>query len=136
MIGGNYWAHPNGTGPSQTGADADHDGFLDAPFDLFGNQTVFDYLPYSSSFQEKIVNLTISPEAASVKAGQTVNYTATATDQYGNSWDVTADYSVSGNPFSGGLSIIDPGVYYVRHLCGQIATAILCNAWRSLNDLS
>ena len=40
MIGGNYWAHPNGTGPSQTGADANHDGFADAPFDLFGNQTV------------------------------------------------------------------------------------------------
>jgi parallel beta-helix repeat protein len=52
-IGGNYWAHPNGTGPSQTGADADKDGFIDQPFELFGNATVgvvYDYLPYSGKF--------------------------------------------------------------------------------------
>lgn len=52
-IGGNYWAHPNGTGFSQTGTDADKDGFIDQPFELFGNATlgvVYDYHPYSSSF--------------------------------------------------------------------------------------
>ena len=59
MIGGNYWAHPNGTGPSQTGTDTNHDGFIDTPFDLFGNSsigTVYDYLPYSSGYAS---NLTI-----------------------------------------------------------------------------
>jgi nitrous oxidase accessory protein len=52
-IGGNYWAHPNGTGPSQTGTDADKDGFIDQPFELFGNATlgvVYDYHPYSGKF--------------------------------------------------------------------------------------
>jgi len=50
MIGGNYWAHPNGTGYSQTGTDANNDGFVDTPFDFFGNGTIYDYLPYSSSY--------------------------------------------------------------------------------------
>lgn len=52
-IGGNYWAHPNGTGFSQTGADADKDGFIDQPFELFHNATVgvaYDYHPYSGKF--------------------------------------------------------------------------------------
>ncbi|MCW4024004.1 MAG: right-handed parallel beta-helix repeat-containing protein [Candidatus Bathyarchaeota archaeon] len=48
MIGGNYWAYPDGTGPSQIGADADQDGFIDTPFDVFGNNTFFDYHPYST----------------------------------------------------------------------------------------
>jgi len=126
MIGGNYWAHPNGTGPSQTGVDADHDGFLDTPFDLLGNHTVIDYLPYSSSFQEKIVKLSISPETASVKAGETINYTATATDMYGNSWNVTADYAANGNQFSGSISAIYPGAYSIQASYGdQTATATL-----------
>lgn len=53
LIGGNYWAYPNGTGPSQTGSDTDHDGFLDGKFDLFNNASVgiaYDYLPLSSGY--------------------------------------------------------------------------------------
>jgi parallel beta-helix repeat protein len=100
MIGGNYWAHPDGTGPSQTGVDADHDGFLDEPLDFFGNQTVYDYLPLSSNFVEYIDHLTISPETASVTVGDSVTYTTTAYDQYGNAWNVTADYFIEDIPFS------------------------------------
>ena len=54
-IGGNYWAYPNGTGPSQIGVDANHDGFVDASFDFLGNGTIYDYLPYSQGY---ISNLT------------------------------------------------------------------------------
>ncbi|HEY9753795.1 MAG TPA: hypothetical protein V6C97_01395 [Oculatellaceae cyanobacterium] len=126
MIGGNYWAHPNGTGYSQTAIDANHDGFADAPFDLFGNQTIYDYLPYSNSFQENVTKLTISPSSISVKAGQTVNYTATAIDQYGNTWNVTAAYTVNDNPFNGTLAITYPGLYTIRaSYGGQTAESTL-----------
>ena len=62
-ISGNYWAHPNGQGPSQTGADLDKDGFLDAAYELFGNATVgaaYDYHPYSGKFDvNQWVNITL-----------------------------------------------------------------------------
>jgi len=65
-ISGNYWAYPNGTGPSQTGTDADKDGFLDAPFELFGNATIgaaYDYHPYSDKFDvNQWVNITLPAE--------------------------------------------------------------------------
>jgi nitrous oxidase accessory protein len=101
MIGGNYWAHPDGTGPSQTCADTDQDGFLDVPFDLFGNQTVYDYLPLSSNFVEYIDHLSISPQTATITAGTTVDYITTAYDQYGNAWNVSAQYTVDDQPVSG-----------------------------------
>jgi hypothetical protein len=50
MLGGNFWANPSGTGYSQTGVDANHDCFVTEPFDLFGDGSVFDYLPYSTSY--------------------------------------------------------------------------------------
>ena len=60
-IGGNFWAYPNGTGPSQTGVDANHDGFVDSAFDIFGSfndsslGAVYDYLPYSQSYTTSLV---------------------------------------------------------------------------------
>ncbi len=60
-IGGNFWAYPNGTGPSQTGVDANHDGFVDSAFDIFGSfndsslGAVYDYLPYSQSYTTGLV---------------------------------------------------------------------------------
>ncbi len=58
MIGGNYWAYPNGTGYSQTGTDTNQDGFTDTPFDLLSNTTIgaaYDYLPYSSNYTVNLV---------------------------------------------------------------------------------
>jgi parallel beta-helix repeat protein len=52
-VGGNFWAHPDGTGPSQTGADADKDGFIDSKFSLFNDASVgyaYDYLPLSTVY--------------------------------------------------------------------------------------
>jgi hypothetical protein len=57
MIGGNYWAHPNGTGPSQTGKDTNRDGFIDTPVELFGNATygtAYDYLPLSTNYTSSL----------------------------------------------------------------------------------
>jgi parallel beta-helix repeat protein len=115
MIGGNYWAYPNGTGPSQTGTDANNDGFLDAPFDLFGNGTIYDYLPYSSNFVEHVESLTISPQAATITAGTAIIFQTTATDQYGNNWNASATYNVNEVQITG--NTITPtvaGVYYIQ----------------------
>ena len=50
LLGGNYWATPDGTGYSELGTDANNNGFIDQPFDLFDDESVFDYLPYSLDF--------------------------------------------------------------------------------------
>ena len=42
-MGGNYWAKPDGTGFSQTCADANVDGICDDVYNLATNNT--DYLP-------------------------------------------------------------------------------------------
>ena len=68
MIGGNFWAYPNGTGYSQIGDDVNHDGFVDTPFDLFGDGTIYDYLPYSSSYMPSLVYTAGSGQ--SLAAGQ------------------------------------------------------------------
>ena len=85
MIGGNYWAHPNGTGPSQTGADANHDGFIDTPFELFDNATngiAYDYLPYSSNY---IASLICSAGAQqTIAVNQTSSISVQLVDFFGN----------------------------------------------------
>jgi len=45
-LGGNYWAKPDGTGFSQTCADADGDGICDNAYTLATNNT--DYLPLTT----------------------------------------------------------------------------------------
>ncbi|HOT95115.1 MAG TPA: NosD domain-containing protein [Methanoregulaceae archaeon] len=45
FIGGNYWAHPNGTGFSQTHPDTDGDGFCDEPYVVNIEEGVTDHLP-------------------------------------------------------------------------------------------
>jgi nitrous oxidase accessory protein len=114
MIGGNYWAHPNGTGYSQTATDADTDGFTDIPFDVFGNATIYDYLPYTSNFIENVVNLIITPQVSTIKAGTSVTFVTTAHDKYGNSWNVTADYTIDGTSFNGTLTGHYTDSYYIE----------------------
>jgi parallel beta-helix repeat protein len=85
-LGGNYWAHPNGTGFSQTCADGDGDGICDAPHTLDVNNT--DYLPLTMfevlesivyiqpSYQEALVgsnfsvDVVVDPRGAEVYAGE------------------------------------------------------------------
>ncbi len=47
-LGGNFWAHPNGTGFSQTCLDIDRDGICDSSYVLDANNT--DYLPLSMNY--------------------------------------------------------------------------------------
>jgi parallel beta-helix repeat protein len=42
---GNYWAHPDGAGFSQTCTDAEADGICDSPYDLLEDGTNVDNLP-------------------------------------------------------------------------------------------
>lgn len=118
MIGGNYWAHPNGTGFSQTAADTNTDGFADDAFDLFGDGTVYDYLPYTSSYVEKVAALEITPQTPIVKAGEPVTFGATAYDEYGNAWNATASYTIEGNEFNGTITAYSVGAYYVEATYG------------------
>lgn len=46
-IGGNYWAHPDGTGHSETCTDANIDGFCDSLFYITDSD--IDYLPLTTS---------------------------------------------------------------------------------------
>ena len=53
LVSGNFWAKPDGSGFSQTGTDADKDGFVDSAFELFNDADVglaYDYHPYSLGF--------------------------------------------------------------------------------------
>ncbi len=83
MTGGNFWAYPNGTGPSQTAVDADHDGFADAPYEVIPNQEVYDNLPYSAGY---LCSLTFPAGGAQTlvanqtSSAVTVNYS----DAFGN----------------------------------------------------
>ena len=56
-LGGNYWAHPNGTGYSQICTDTDKDGFCDSPYAIATNNT--DYLPLTDKYTQAY-SITIS----------------------------------------------------------------------------
>lgn len=47
-IGGNYWAHPDGSGFSETHPDADGDGFCDESFTFDGQTDALPLAPYTS----------------------------------------------------------------------------------------
>lgn len=82
-VGGNFWAYPNGTGPSQTGADTDHDGFIDSKFSLFTNASwgnAYDYLPLSSGYTVPTTPTpTTSPTSTPTPTSPTPTPTPTST---------------------------------------------------------
>lgn len=84
-IGGNYWAHPNGTGPSQTGVDLNRDGFIDTKFDLFGNATlgIYDCLPLSTNYTATLTFTAGTSQTIGVNQMSNV-FTVQATDAFGN----------------------------------------------------
>jgi len=90
MIGGNFWAFPNGTGPSETATDTNYDGFADDPYDILGNQTIYDYLPYTTGYTSTLT-LT-SGESQSLVANQT-------------SSSVTVQYSDAFGSITSGLTV-------------------------------
>ncbi|MEL4304423.1 NosD domain-containing protein [Methanococcoides sp. LMO-2] len=69
-LGGNYWAHPDGTtGFSQMNDDADFDGFCDSPlseYELDLNNT--DYLPLSLDDIAPLISITSPADGLSTKA--------------------------------------------------------------------
>lgn len=117
MIGGNYWAHPDGTGPSQTGTDANHDGFIDTSFDFFGNTSIgvfYDYYPYSSNYQATIqytsgTNQTLAANQPSAPI------TIAAQDAFGN---VTAGITLNL------ASNSSTGKFYSNQACTTQITAL------------
>lgn len=64
LIGGNYWAKPDGTGYSETCADTDFNGICDEPYNISG---VFDYLPLTNI--PYILDVTSPEEYKTYKVG-------------------------------------------------------------------
>ncbi|CAG1001988.1 MAG: cell surface protein [Candidatus Methanoperedens nitroreducens] len=58
-LGGNFWAHPNGTGFSQTCPDNDRDGLCDVRYTLDENN--IDYLPLALAVEVEPSNLIKNP---------------------------------------------------------------------------
>ena len=73
--------------------------------------TQFTVNPHATTVQY----ITITPTTSTVTAGNTVNYVTTAFDQYGNSWNVTAAYTVNDLEVSGStLKPTTAGVYLIK----------------------
>ncbi|WP_210409067.1 NosD domain-containing protein, partial [Methanococcoides sp. AM1] len=87
-LGGNYWAHPNGTGFSQTNnTDADRDGICDETYTIASDH--IDYLPLAVPLVYPAANFT-----ANVTEGiapLTVSFTDLSTNATSWSWDIDAD---------------------------------------------
>jgi hypothetical protein len=62
----------------------------------YGGKLAFASLTVTHSTDtSNIVSLSMTPSLSEVFAGSTQSYSATATDLFGNSWDATADISIS-----------------------------------------
>ena len=104
-VGGNFWAYPNGTGPSQTGADTDHDGFIDAKFSLFSNTSIgsaFDYLPLSTGY--------IAPSTPTPTSAPTVSPTIAPTPTVAPTSSPTATTAPTATPAATSAPTATPGV--------------------------
>ena len=121
MIGGNYWAYPNGTGSSQTGTDANKDGFIDSAFDFFGNQTVYDYLPYSVNYQTNLIYT--SGASQSLAANQSSALISIQTVDYYGAINPGTTVTLSSNSTA--------GKFYSDAACTQIISSITIPAGSS-----
>ncbi|ADI74089.1 periplasmic copper-binding protein [Methanohalobium evestigatum Z-7303] len=82
-IGGNYWAHPDGTGFSQTCTDANNDGFCDSEFNIAENNN--DSLPLTINASVDIEKYTNGedadePEGPTIQMGSQVTWTYNITN--------------------------------------------------------
>ncbi len=102
-----YTSHSAGTYTVQ----ATYDGQL-----AFASLTVTH-----STDSSKLASLSISPAKSTVSAGSTQSYTAIATDLFGNSWDATADVSIS----NGWNVSIGAGGYWI----GAAYTSAKAGTW-------
>ncbi|MCX9012119.1 MAG: right-handed parallel beta-helix repeat-containing protein, partial [Candidatus Methanoperedens sp.] len=66
-LGGNFWAHPNGSGLSQTCADANSDGICDSPHRF--NSSNIDYLPLAQFLRKTSTSITVNTD---VNANRTI----------------------------------------------------------------
>ncbi|MFH1448112.1 MAG: PKD domain-containing protein [Candidatus Micrarchaeota archaeon] len=82
-----------------------------------------DYASVTVTYGEA-AELVLFPESATVSVGDTIDYSSTAYDEYGNSWDATSDTefsSTEGGTFSGNiLTALSPGTYTVTGVYGAL----------------
>ncbi|WP_162562420.1 PKD domain-containing protein [Salinigranum rubrum] len=100
LVGGNYWAAPDGNGPSQLYDDADGDGFLDTPYAVASGTT--DELPLT----DVTAAFAVTPASAdfgTVAFGSTATRSFTVESRVGS--DVTVDsFDLSGDASSFSVS--------------------------------
>ncbi|MEL4304260.1 NosD domain-containing protein, partial [Methanococcoides sp. LMO-2] len=87
-LGGNYWAHPNGTGFSETNnTDADRDGICDETYTIAAGH--IDYLPLAAPSVYPVADFTANVTEGDVPL--TVAFTDLSTDATSWSWDIDND---------------------------------------------
>ncbi len=95
-LGGNFWAHPNGTGFSETCIDADGDGICDSNYTM--DSYNIDYLPLAA-FQVTInnpVNDTISSDAFNFSFNREVDTARYSIDSGANTSNTTLNQTWPG----------------------------------------
>ncbi|SET11835.1 parallel beta-helix repeat (two copies), partial [Methanococcoides vulcani] len=110
-LGGNYWAHPNGTGFSQTNnTDADRDGICDETYTIASDH--IDYLPLAAPLVYPVADFT-----ANVTEGispLTVAFTDHSTNATSWAWDVTDNGTVDYTTQYPVHTYTIPGLYTVN----------------------
>lgn len=110
IIGGNFWASPNGTGFSQTCEDADRDGICDSAYVLDANNT--DYLPLALiTYPVHNINkgthyLTIQSAIDDANIGDEIHVDS---GTYYENVNVTKQLTLKGVDTGGGIPVVDAG---------------------------
>lgn len=114
-IGGNYWATPNGTGFSETAADANGDGIADERY-LFETSDYFDSLPLMAYRPPEPIlptaNLSVNtPEGY---APLSVQFTDLSENETSRNWDFENDGTIDSSDEIPVYTYTAPGTYTVN----------------------
>jgi len=77
-LGGNFWAKPDGNGPSETCTDGDADGICDSGYTIQGSGNV-DYLPLSLNFTTTTTSTTTTTTTSTTTTSTPSTTTPTTT---------------------------------------------------------
>ena len=118
-LGGNFWAHPDGTGFSETHNDSNSDGICEAVYDL-GNGNI-DYLPLTNNGVNVSSRVTRALSHTSLDAGENLTVTLTVQITGNESY-----YAIDEVPPAGSM-VIDSGGGNTSY-AGHIRWAVIENA--------
>ena len=121
-MGGNYWAYPNGTGPSQTCSDLDADYICDANYTVNSNN--IDYLP--------LTNADTTPPQLTIVSPTNITYTTPAINfnisssealsfcKYStNNWQSNTTMTLFSPSYYYNITTVGDGAYTARFWCND-----------------